>query len=231
MRRLTALLVAASFLALAIPATGSAKTQRLGSGSKSCLPKPGAKCVGVKAKGRFVSHGDLSRINLRGAKLINADLSGADLARADLRDADLRGANMQGVDLRRAKLDGADLGPVKPVGASQGTPSCNPACTGANLQKSDLSWATLVKANLSNANLYSSVLNYADFSSANLTSAYVANSFLLFANMASTNLTNASLADAFLYYAWLGGASAGGTIWVGAICPNGSIATTSSRCY
>ena len=227
MRRLTAFLVSAAFVALAVPATGSAKTQRLGSGSKTCVPKPGANCAGVKAKVKFVNHGDLSRINLRGAKLVKANLSGADLNRADLTGADLRGANMQGVDLRHAKLDGANLGPVNPVKASQGTPSCNPNCTGANLQQSDLSWASLSKANLSSANLYNSVMNYADLSYANMTSAYAYDSIMMFAFMLSANLTNADLADTILYNAWFGGATANGTLWQGAICPDGTHATDS----
>lgn len=226
MRRLTAFLVTVSFLALAVPATGSAKSQRLGYGSKTCAPKPGANCAGVRAKGKFVNHGDLSRINLRGARLVKANLSGADLTRADLTGADLRGANLKGVDLRHAKLDGANLGPVKPVRASQGTPSCNPNCTGANLQEADLSWASLSKANLSSASLYNSVLNYADLSYANMTSVYAYDSIMMFAFMLSANLTNADLADTILYNAWFGGATANGTLWQGAICPNGTKATS-----
>lgn len=226
MRRLTAFLVSAAFVALAVPTTGLAKTQRLGSGSKSCLPKPGANCAGVKAKGKFVNHGDLSRINLRGAKLVKANLSGANLSRADLTGADLRGANMQGVDLRRAKLDGANLGPVNPVKASQGTPSCNPNCTGANLQKSDLSWASLSKANLSSANLYQSVMNYADLSYANMTGAYAQELIMMGAYVSDANLANAYLAEAILLNTFFGGAKVGGTVWWGAICPDGTYATT-----
>ena len=141
--------VAAAVLALAAPATGAAKSPRLGSGSKTCQPKPGANCAGVKAKGKFKFHGDLSRINLKGAKLVGANLSGANLYRANLAGADLRGANMKGAFLQHVNLKGAKIGPVKTVKASQGTPGCNPNCSGAKLSYADLSYANLYGAEAS----------------------------------------------------------------------------------
>jgi hypothetical protein len=58
----------------------------------------------------------------------------------------------------------------------------------ANLQNTNLSWATLIGANLSNANLSGANLEGADLSGANLTGA----------NLKSTNLTKACLFQAQL---------------------------------
>jgi uncharacterized protein YjbI with pentapeptide repeats len=63
-----------------------------------------------RSRGRY-SHirPDLSRADLRGARLSGADLSGADLSGARLSEADLSGADLSGAHLRGADLTGADL--------------------------------------------------------------------------------------------------------------------------
>ncbi|MEP0915332.1 pentapeptide repeat-containing protein [Leptolyngbya sp. DQ-M1] len=77
---------------------------------------------------------DLSRANLRGAYLFNANLSGADLSRANLQGAYLFNTNFSGADLSEANLRGADL-------------------SEANLSEANLSRANLSGADLNGANL------------------------------------------------------------------------------
>jgi hypothetical protein len=88
---------------------------------------------------RFLSRADLSGADLRDANLISADLSGAFFFCADLSDADLSGA-----DLRDANLISADL-------------------SGAFFFRADLSGANLSGANLSDANLSDANLRGANF--------------------------------------------------------------------
>ena len=52
---------------------------------------------------------DLSKANLRAARIDQADLSGADLTEADLYMAFLPGANLAGANLYGANLNAADL--------------------------------------------------------------------------------------------------------------------------
>ncbi len=54
-------------------------------------------------------HIDLSKADLKRAKLSGADLSGADLSYARLEKADLSGANLYGASLEKANLLGAKL--------------------------------------------------------------------------------------------------------------------------
>jgi hypothetical protein len=73
--------------------------------------RPAAKEGGEAQAGAVLSLGE---VNLRGAKLIDADLRQSDLRGADLRGADLRGADLnladlRGADLRDAQMAGADL--------------------------------------------------------------------------------------------------------------------------
>jgi hypothetical protein len=56
-----------------------------------------------------VTRGELIGADLRDANLSRADLRDADLSRANLIGADLRGANLSSADLSSANLIGADL--------------------------------------------------------------------------------------------------------------------------
>ena len=208
---------AAAVLALAAPATGAAKSPRLSSGSKTCSPKPGANCAGVKAKGKFKFHGDLSRINLKGARLVDANLSGANLYRANLAGADLRGATIDRADLRGANLSNADLrgakirrsdlrnaklrradagprrtGKKSRTHGSADVPECSTYCEEAQFVDSDLEGAGLPYANLTGANLTGANLTGANVTGANLTGANVTGANLTGANLTSAVFTNAT---------------------------------------
>ena len=86
-----------------------------------------------------LSGADLTRANLTGANLRDADLSDADLARANL-----TGANLRDADLSRADLDGAILTLADLDGA---------ILAGANLAGANLAGANLAGADLTDADL------------------------------------------------------------------------------
>lgn len=88
---------------------------------------------------------NLSRVNLRRAKLRGVDFSGANLDYAELLGVDLEGASLVGATLNFAKLGGADL-------------------NNADLSKADLTGADLDRANLYNAKLDDTVFLEARFS-------------------------------------------------------------------
>ncbi len=80
---------------------------------------------------------DLTKTDIRGAYLQDADLRRADFSNADLRGANFIGADLRGARLREADLSGANLG-----GAD---------LRGAALWYADLRWAFLVGADLTDA--------------------------------------------------------------------------------
>jgi hypothetical protein len=121
--------------------------------------------------GAVLREADLTWANLRGAILRGADLVGADLTEADLSEADLSDAQLCGASLRAANLDWAFL-------------------RGANLQNADLGGAMLTDANLSSANLAASDLSGAKMTGANLTGTN-----LFSANLTGTNFVEAQLAE------------------------------------
>ena len=105
---------------------------------------------------------ELSRADLRGARLARANLREvrlwcADLSRADLSEADLRGADLTGARCAQAKLPGADL---------QGA-----RLSGVNLSGVDLTGANLRGACLAQANLRGADLTGADLTGAELSGA------------------------------------------------------------
>ena len=236
---------AAVALALAAPASGAAKTPRLGSGAKTCTPKPGANCAGVKARGKFEFHGNLSRINLKGARLVGANLSGANLYRANLAGADLRGANINGAFLQNANLKGAKLSGRK-LAAKAAAPPPNPntdACFGveyANMVGADISYANLSGsvadcvalavatsrytnfqgASLAYAWLGGGSFNYSNFEDATLYWALANRATFDYALFQSANLTLASLNESSLRFARLSGAVFNGTGLVSADLTN-----------
>ena len=80
---------------------------------------PGANLSRTNLEGVFLIEADLSGANLRGSLLTGADLSaanlsgailwGANLSDADLSNANLTGADLTGADLRRAGLSGTQF--------------------------------------------------------------------------------------------------------------------------
>jgi len=123
-----------------------------------------AKLHGVDLRAAKLDKTNLDRANLSGADLSEADLSladlvEADLSGADLSDADLGLANLSKADLRRADLSGADLRFAYLLRANLGQ---------ANLSGADLGFADLGGANLGQANLRQANLPRADLWAANL---------------------------------------------------------------
>jgi len=168
MRRLPILLTAAA--ALALPALGTAApSTTIGTGTKTCVLKPGADCRGVVHHWAVEHHG-----NLKKAKFTKADLRGVDFRGANLRGADFRGANLRHADFRGAKLANVRMGPFNGSGGSR--PKCYPNCAGADLTGADLSWTDscstdFTKANLTGANLQGAWLYQSEFSQTNLSNA------------------------------------------------------------
>jgi len=96
----------------------------------------------------------LRGLDMREARLDDADLVGADLRAAHLARADLRGADLSDADLRGAKLRGADL-----TGAQ---------LEGASLRGTDLRDGTLADASLSHADVRGADLRDADLTRADV---------------------------------------------------------------
>jgi hypothetical protein len=97
---------------------------------------------------------DLSKADLLGANLSDANLSSADLRRANLKGARLGGSDLFAADLSGANLSGAQL-----VKASLFYADLHGAkLTGARLFGTDLSKAALGKANLAEAELSLTIL-------------------------------------------------------------------------
>jgi uncharacterized protein YjbI with pentapeptide repeats len=118
-----------------------------------------------------LSGADLSRTNLRGGRLFQANLSYANLREADLS----RGANLREANLSYANLSGADLSMMSDLSYAS---LIGADLSGANLSHANLAWATItdpppeeitdeaITANLSEANLRETILNQADLSGA-----------------------------------------------------------------
>jgi Pentapeptide repeats (8 copies) len=123
-----------------------------------------------------LSKADLRRARLQGFDLSATDLSGANLQGADLRGAILREAYPLGADLSGANLSGADL-------------------SECYLCEANLSRANLSGANLSGANLLSANLCRANFHRANLSGAILTRTQALGTNFAQANLSGAVLED------------------------------------
>ena len=121
----------------------------------------------------------LSKVDLSGVDLAEANMGGADLTFVDLRHANLVFADLTQADLSNAVLNEANLRDAN--------------LTGAKLDSADLHFALLANTNLSEANL-----TFANFSSANLTDANLRGSNLREATLFGTNLDFATLADADL---------------------------------
>lgn len=134
-----------------------------------------------------LSRGDMRSAKLAGANLVHAELTDADLFNADLTGADLTGANLTHAHLADTDLRGADL-------------------TDANLTKAKASHADLRNADLSFAGLTHVNFRDADLTNADLTRADLRNADLAGANLSGANLTDANLSYANLSFANLDGA-------------------------
>jgi uncharacterized protein YjbI with pentapeptide repeats len=145
---------------------------------------------------------NLCYANLSGANLMSTDLSGAVLLRANLSDVELRGNQLDhlltaasmilaGIDDGFVDIVSADLRDLVlayPVKVKQGANLSGTNLWGADLRRTDLTFA-----NLSGANLMSTDLRRANLSFANLSGA-----MLMKVNLSDADLSNADLRAAFL---------------------------------
>ncbi|GBC61794.1 hypothetical protein DENIS_2756 [Desulfonema ishimotonii] len=151
----------------------------------------------LRSDGKKGHRADLSKTDLSGieipeanlvlASFLEANLSGANLLLADLSQATLTGANLSGAELSGADLLLADF-------------------SGADLAGADLSVADLSGANLSRACLAAASLPQTDFSGADLSEANLLGADLSGANLSGANLSGANLAQSRLSNVNLSGA-------------------------
>lgn len=142
-------------------------------------------------KGAKLRGADLRRANLTEADLRGAVLNGADLRRADLSEAILWGADLIDTDLRRAELIDANLRVADLSGAD---------LKGAVLIEANLWEADLSKANLKGANLWRANLSGANLSGANLSEAHIfatlfKSTYLMNTNFKQSNFARTTISD------------------------------------
>jgi len=123
-----------------------------------------------------------SNCMMEGQRLASLDLRGARLRNANLAAADLRGTKLVGADLAYANLVGANL-----VGATLG----QAALVGANMRN-----AKLGAVDFSGANMAYAILQGADLSSANLRDSDLSNADLQGAQLLTATLDGAKLDQA-----------------------------------
>lgn len=128
---------------------------------------------------------DLSKANLAGRSLIQANFSGATLSGADLSRADLRGAKFEGANLVAARLQNALL--------------YQAWMRGTNLNGASLEQAILSEAHLSRANLRLAFLNGAHLNGANLADADLSEADLRYASVVGADFRGAMLSRCKIY--------------------------------
>ena len=140
--------------------------------------------------GLDLRHRDVTKMNLVGVKLCNANMSGVHLPFIDFSKADLRGANLIGSTLIHANLQEANI---------EGTFFMWANLNGANLVSSRGDLETkLIAANLSQANLSGSNLRNVNLAEANLSGATLTGADLTGANLRGAILVGADLTRATL---------------------------------
>jgi len=153
---------------------------------------------------------DLSKANLKGAKLFEGNLWGVDLSQANLIGAKFTETDFVEANLHSANLSEADLSGSKFVHSNL----INADLTMANLNNSifrgailinckltmaDLSNADLFRANLSKANLENAILRNSNLREADFTGADLNNSDLQHSHLIETNFNNANLENCSVY--------------------------------
>lgn len=164
----------------------------------------GASLCGADFSNALLIHADFSEANLRRANFANANLILADFTGADLNEANLshttsaesrehghmsRGPRFRDADLQHANLQAcycyiSDFSGAKLAGAS---------CSGAALERANLSNNNLAGIDFSAATLLNADLSQSDLSGANLSGAE-----LVHANLSDTTLSSANIARANL---------------------------------
>ncbi|MBN4001216.1 pentapeptide repeat-containing protein [Nostoc sp. LPT] len=136
-----------------------------------------------------LSKADMTKANLQGAYLSNANLREANLKHANLQETYLEYARLQGAELFKANLQRAFLEGAKLQGAFLGDANLQGAkLPGANLQSANLYGANLQGAVLAGANLQEAVLTGANLQGANLYGADLQGAYLPGANLQGVNL-------------------------------------------
>ncbi|MFN9245297.1 MAG: pentapeptide repeat-containing protein, partial [Cyanobacteriota bacterium] len=133
-------------------------------------------------------------ILLHGANLSRSQLKGARLAEVDLSSANLRNANLSEAGLGLALLRQATL-----VGANLS----EAGLVDADLSAADMRWAKLRWTRLNGAILKGADLRYSNLSNARIEGANLEKAFLAEANLSNADLAQANLRDAELYKAQL----------------------------
>jgi uncharacterized protein YjbI with pentapeptide repeats len=167
---------------------------------------------------------DLSRADLRGARLNGARMPQAKLDGAQLQGASLVQAQLQGAGLFRAQLQGASLNKAQLQGASLILAQLQ----GAWLNEAQLQGALLVEAQLQGASLFwaqlqGASLARAQLQGASLEVARLQGAFLLEAQLQGAGLLGAELQGASLVWAQLQGASLDGAQLQGALITRAQI--------
>jgi uncharacterized protein YjbI with pentapeptide repeats len=150
---------------------------------------------------------NLKAQSLGGADLSQADLSRASLVEADLVRADLRGAILEGATLRGAYLTKAKLSFAVLEGADSdlswahldGADISEVHARKANMEEVDLGEANVSNANLRQAKLRGAHLRLATLSGADLSEADLRNANLIGALLVGTRLANADLTGCLVY--------------------------------
>jgi uncharacterized protein YjbI with pentapeptide repeats len=132
---------------------------------------------------------DLSRVDLKHARLSGdgacaINLSEAYFRVADLKYADLRNAKLVRADLACAQLNGADLSHAN--------------LSYANLSRAEVCGADVVRADLSGAHLNGADLSNANLNGVNLSGAHLNNADLFNVNLSGANLSGTDLTGAHL---------------------------------
>jgi uncharacterized protein YjbI with pentapeptide repeats len=145
-------------------------------------------CIGidvfVQTVGKFLSHAELSGVDLHSADLQGVNLCSANLSNANLSSADLRGVNLSNANLSNTNLSGADLRSANLSSAE---------LSHANLSRANLTGSNFREANLSNAELRGANLDRADFSSTQLNQAFLNHASCRYTNLSGANLSGAEL--------------------------------------
>jgi len=156
---------------------------------------------------------------LQGKPLRFANLSGSQFFNVDLSRADLRGARLNGARMPQAKLDGAQLQGASLVQAQlQGAGLFRAQLQGASLNKAQLQGASLILAKLQGA-----WLDEAQLQGAMLAEAQLQGASLLWAQLQGASLARAELQGASLEVARLQGASLDGAQLQGALITRAQI--------
>ena len=134
---------------------------------------------------------NLTRLDLHGAILQGANLQKARLWRTSLQETNVRRASLQGAHLTDANLQGANLHDANLQGANLWRANLQGAnLQGARLVLADLQGARLAEANLQGANLRLANLQQGDFRWADLRGAR-----LVYASLREANLEGANWGD------------------------------------